>query len=350
MLFPITSTVSASVSAASGPVVDRSKPARIRGWIADALNSVRSQEGGVGPRAAQRELPEKIAGRTRSITGALVANSHSLEAVSSVQPYPDKMVQYYAAAVSPEEVRAEARLLNELYGNEGKIFAAPSMDGRSILMGRVYGIPLDRLSEAQKPVDLPDKVLACVERMVEAGLFPDVEPSKYLYVQTTGAVVPADLQSAYVRGSDQGAQVDSFREGMAKLMRLAGRNVPDGKMVSFGAETTVEIPSDPLECSSRLPVQLDSLDQVRRDLERGAELSAREVRMALLRCLVINSDYEIVSRRSEGLILKALDELQAFAGGSYSTDSVPCELIHAFATKLADVRPRLAGTSTEHEL
>lgn len=274
--------------------------------------------------------------------GALIAKGAEAE-VRAAAYLPGQVLKLFKPGIGASDIRAEMDAMNRYHGS-GFVQASP--DGRSLRMPRLEGVPLHLLPPAQAPHDLGDRILACVERILDAGIYPeDLCEANFLYDPKTGQVAPVDLKS---RAPETGRWQDwiaSFRGEIHNLMAVAARATRVGspdKSVRFAEHAQVSAAGGSWrDDSSRVAIRFSALSKVSPALASGAALQARDVRKLLLMSLAANADHQLVSPRSEKLLLRALDEVQQADAGTYAAGSLPFDVLQSFVKRGQSVRPDL---------
>lgn len=253
------------------------------------------------------------------------------------------VLKLFKPGIDAGDIRAELEAMNRYHGS-GFVEASP--DGRSLRMPRIEGVPLHLLVSDKAPPDLGDRILACVERILDAGIYPeDLCEANFLYDANTGKLAPVDLKSrAPTPGQWQG-WIDSFRGEMRNLMAVADRATAVGhadKNVRFAEQPQVAIAgSSWRDTSSRVAVRFRALSKASPALNSGLPIQARDIRKLLLMSLAANADHQLVSPRSEKLLLRALDEAHAGTASTYSAGSLPFDVLQSFVRRGQQVRPDL---------
>lgn len=256
---------------------------------------------------------------------------------------PGQVLKVFHADVSASDIDAELRAMNRYHG-AGFVLASP--DGRSLRMPRIEGVPLHKLAPAQAPKDLADRILVCVERILDAGIYPeDMCEANFLYNARTGSLEPVDLKSSPPSASEWPSWLDAFRGEMKNLMTVARRLTPEDappRTVRFASEhKEATVANSWRDDSSRVAVRFKSLTKAIPALASGASLPARDIRKLLLMALAANTDHSLVSPKSEKLVIRALEDLIRKPQDTYAGGELPFDVLHSFVVRGQQVRPDL---------
>jgi hypothetical protein len=131
---------------------------------------------------------------------------------------PEQVLKIFKDQIDQCEIYAEVEAMN-LYHGRG--FASLSPDGRRILMKKLDGIALHLLKQHQKPLDLSDKILSCIETIISRGIYPaDLCEANFLYCEATGKIHPVDLKSAVLNDSNKNTWKEAFQGGLQNLIGI----------------------------------------------------------------------------------------------------------------------------------
>lgn len=297
--------------------------------------------------AARSTAPVYAAPNPRTVDpcwqpGTLIASGAEAEIREAAHMH-GQVLKLFKPGIAAIDIRAELDAMN---GYHGAGFVHVSPDGRVLRMPRIDGVPLHCLTPGQALPDLRDRILACVERIIDAGIYPeDLCEANFIYDIRTGNLAPIDLKSRAPAPGQWQSWIESFRGEVRNLMAVAERAAaPDhaDKSVRFAQQPQGGITGGSWrDVSSRVAVRFRTLTKALSVLNSGLPIPTRNLRKLLLMSLAVNTDHQLVSPRSEKFLLKALDEVHEGTKDTYAAGSLPFDVLQSFVRRGQQVRPDL---------